>query len=418
MSSLFITNLGSGGGSGGSPSVTVIDGFDSQSPTAALSANSGHILNNEQIKLRTELEESIKKQDEHSKMIASETQLGHVMVDGKTIIIDEFGKISAVGSELTGRFYEQAVLETTEVDQSRWKIPFTDLNYPQDLVIVSQNSTFLPTNKYSIVQVGEEWFVDIPNTSVYPLPIKNNNVFVVMIKGFGGGIASIVQKSYEEKLPTTSIGQNKWEITASNFDPANDTVFPVYNTTIMTEGMYTITEESGKYYITVNNIPSDLPIRNNNLSLKVLYNTVSTGMNDISGQLLIDGSIPEKKLMQNVIDKLNLRIVTFEEQGVVTLGDANAHRPMPFECNIESFDLSVLKTSQQPLAVNIVTTTDFSSWTKLLANDITIPANSHVTSVKLDSPVKINKGQIVRLTVVSTQGDAQSLVINMNVKTI
>lgn len=403
--SMFICSLnGDGGGSG--TDINVIDNLTSQSSTDALSAKQGYILD--------------QNAKTHADKIASDTELGHVMVDGTSIIIDANGKISAVGGGVTptGRFYEQAVLETTAVDQTTWKLPFTDFNYPQDLLIVSQNSTFLNTDMFTVTQIGNDWFVNIPNDSGYPLPIQNNTVFAIAIKGYGGGVTSIVQKSYEEKLVTNIIGQSKWEITTSNFDPVNDTIFPIYNTTLLTEDMYTITQESGKYFITVHDIPNDQPIANNDLSLKVMYNTVSTGMNDISGQLLIDNSVPEKKLMPNLRDKINLRVIAFDEQGSIKIGDAAAHRPMPFECDVKSFDITLLQTSTQDITFNILQTTDFVTWDKLLATDITIPANSHITAFTVPSQVSIAKGKVVRLTIVNTNGDAKSLSINMNVMTI
>lgn len=406
MTSMFVCRPNTGNNGGGGTPTTIIDNLTSTSTTAGLSANQGRILN--------------ENAQTHADKIASITELGHVMVDGTTIVIDADGKISAVGGGVspTGRFYEQAVLETTMVDQTVWKLPFTDFNYPQDLLIVSQNSTLLNTNMYTVTQTGNDWFVNIPNDSGYPLPIVNNTVFAIAIKGYGGGTTSIVQKSYEEKLVTNSIGQNKWEITTNNFDPINDTVFPIYNTTILTEDMYTVTSENGKYYITINDIPNDQPVSHNNLSLKVLYNTVSTGMNDISGQLLIDNSVPEKKLMPNLREKINLRVITFEEQGVIKTGVANAHRPLPFECQVESFDITVLQTSTRDMALNILKTTDFISWDKVLAADIVIPANSHNISFTVPSQVMIQKGTVVRLTIVNSNEEAKSLAVNMNVKTI
>lgn len=406
MTSMFVCRPNAGNGGGGNTPITIIDNLTSTSPTAGLSANQGRILN--------------EKSESHANKIASTTELGHVMADGTTIVIDADGKISAVGSGVqpTGRFYEQAVLETTIIDQTTWKLPFTDFNYPQDLLIVSQNSTFLNTDMFTVTQTGDEWFVNIPNDSGYPLPIQNNAVFAIAIKGYGGGAASIVQKSYEEKLLTNTIGQNKWEITTNSFDPVNDTVFPVYNTTLLTEEMYTITQENGKYFITIDDIPSDQPIANNELSLKVLYNTVSTGMNDISGQLLIDNSVPEKKLMPNLRDKINLRVITFEEQGTIKTGMANAHRPLSFECTVESFDITVLQTSSQDISLNILTTNDFVTWNKVLTTDIIIPANSHSTSLTIPSQVLIQKGTVVRLTIINSNEEAKSLAVNMNVKTI
>lgn len=404
--SMFICSINGDGGSSGGTDINVIDNLTSQSSTDALSAKQGYILDQQN--------------KDHAGKIASDTELGHVMVDGTTIIIDANGKISAVGGGVTptGRFYEQAVLETTEIDQTTWKLPFTDFNYPQDLLIVSQNSTFLNTNMFTVTQTGNDWYVNIPNDSGYPLPIANNTVFAITIKGYGGGTTSIVQQSYEEKLETNTIGQNKWEIKTTSFDPVNDTVFPVYNTTLLTEDQYTITNENGKFYIAINDVPNDLPVQFNNLSLKVLYNTVSTGINDISGQLLIDNSVPEKKLMPNLRDKINLRTIQFEEQGVITVGDKNAHRIMPFSCKVETIDASLLTQSSQIVKFNVKTTDDFQTWINLFATDIEIPANTNVVSTQLPIPVDLDKGKTIRLSITSSQGDGKSLAINMNVKTI
>lgn len=401
---MFVTRP-SDGGSGGTPT-TVIDNLTSTSPTSALSANQGRVLNENALA--------------HADKIASTTSLGHVMVDGTSILIDANGVISAVGGGVTpsGRFYEQAVLETTEVDQSKWKLPFTDFNYPQDLLIVSQNSTLLNTNLYTVTQTGNDWFVNIPNDSGYPLPIANNTVFAIAIKGFGGGATSIVQNSYEEKLVTNAIGQKKWEITSTTFDPVNDTIFPIYNTTMLTKEEYTLSFEGGKHYITINDIPADQPIANNSLTIKVLFNTVSNGMNAISGQLLIDASTPEKKLMPDVQDKINSRTIQFEEQGTINQGDQNAHRNIPFDCKVLSVNATLLTKSADPIVFNVKTTTDFQTWTDLFTGNLTIPANSNMSALTLPNPVDINKGTVVRLTVVSTSGDAKSLAIDLNVKTI
>lgn len=403
--SMFVTRPNQGGG-GGTP-VTVIDNLTSNSASSALSANQGRILN--------------ENAQAHANKIASTTELGHVMVDGTSILIDpSTGVISAVGGGVTptGRFYEQAVLETTIVDQDKWQLPFADFNYPQDLLIVSQNSTLLNTNMYTVTQTGNDWFVNIPNDSGYPLPIANNTVFAIAIKGFGGGATAIVQNSYEEKLVTNAIGQSKFEITNPTFDPINNTVFPIYNSTLLSEDMYTLTVEGGKHIITVLDVPNDQPIQNNSLSVKVLYNTVSNGMDAISGQLLIDGSIPEKKLMQDVQDKLNLRVVTFEEQGTITTGVKDAHRAMPFACEVKSIDVTLLGSSAQDLVFNILQSDDFVVWNDLFSTDIIIPANSHTTSFAVASQVSIPKNKVVRLTVKNTTGDAKSLAVNMNVKTI
>ena len=404
--SMFICSLTGDGGNSGGTDINVIDNLTNQSSTDALSAKQGYILN-----------ENAKA---HANKIASTTELGHVMVDGTSIVINSDGKISAVGGGVspTGRFYEQAVLETTIIDQETWKLPFVDFNYPQDLLIVSQNSTFLNTDMFTVTKTGNDWFVNIPNDSIYPLPIANNTVFAIAIKGYGGGTTSIVQKSYEEKLQTTSIGQNKWEITTSGFDPVNDTVFPVYNSTLLTKDEYTITVENNKHFITINDIPNDQPIKYNNLTMKVLFNTVSTGMNDISGQLLINGSVSEDKLMQNIVDKINSRTIQFEEQGAITAGLKNAHRAIPFSCLVNSVDATVLSKSTSPIKFNIKTTTDFQTWNDLFSSDLEIQANGNIAHMTLPSKANIAKDTVVRLVVTSATGDAQSLAINLNVTTI
>ena len=403
--SMFNPGRGKGGGSGGTP-VTVINDLNSTSASSALSANMGRELK--------------ALHDEHIDKIASTSSLGHVMVDGTSILIDANGVISAVGGGVSpsGRFYEQAVLDTTEIDQTSWKIPFVDFNYPQDLLIVSQNTTLLSIDRFNVIQTGNDWFVNIPNDSGFPLPIVNNKVFVIAIKGFGGGTTSIVQNSYEIELATTSVGQDKWEITSNNFDPINDTVFPIYNSTMLTQNEYTIAEDAGKYYITLNDVPNDIPAQFNNLTLKVLFNTVSNGMNDISGQLLIDKSVPEKKLMQNVQDKINSKTIVFEELGEITIGDKEAHRMMPFSCNVKSVDAVLLQTSSQPLEFNIKQSSDLQTWSNVLPNDIIIPPNTNITTMNLTGQVELLKGKVIRLSVTNTTGDAESLSINLNAMTI
>lgn len=395
---------GSGGGNSGGGTVNVIDNLVTSSSTDALSANQGKVVNDDL--------------QAHKNLIASQNILGHVKVDGTSIVITADGTISATGGGVTpsGRFYEQAVLETTEIDQTTWKIPFADFNYPQDLLIVSQNSVFLNTNMFTVTQTGNDWFVNIPNDSGYPLPIANNAVFIIAIKGFGGGTTSIVQNSYEEKLVTDTIGQSKWEITSSNFDPVNDTIFPLYNTTVLHKEDYFFTEENGIHYINLVNVPNDLPIQYNSLSLKVLYNTVSDGMNAISGQLLIDNSVPEKKLMPNLRDKINTRTIVLGVRGsVANLMHEDVLR-LPFDCEVVSVDITVITPSSTDATVNVRKTTDFTAWNDVF-NNISLPANTNYIRHTPSSQVLIPEGEFIRLFTDAFNG-ASALSVNVVVKTI
>jgi len=362
-SSMFNPNQGTGGG--GSGSVTVIDNLNSNSSGSALSANQGRIL-------KTMI-------TDHSDLIAgvgSTGQLGHVRVDGSTIIIDaNTGIISSVGgSGGDAVAHAQAILPTTIVDQETWKIPFVDYKYPDDLLIVTHNSTVVDTSRYSITQNidGVSWDVNIPKNPLYPRPIADNNVFVIMIKGIGtGGGATVTVEdiltststinalsanmgralkilledhekvkatkttlghvkiddstikinqdgeiyvdheggitkleSYQRVLPTTVVGQNKWQIPLKEFDPVNDTILVSHNTTLLTNEMYEIyTDGEFKGVRILTATPSE--IVNNNMFIIILRNVIADGTSIISGSIIINGTVAENKLSQELQDKIN-----------------------------------------------------------------------------------------------------------------
>lgn len=273
---------------GGSSTIDIVDDLTTGGSDKALSAEQGKILNTNA--------------EAHKSKIASTTELGHVMVDGTTITITPEGVISAIGGASGNGGYKQQLLPTTTIGQNIWIIPFNDYVYPNDLLIVSYNTTLLADNQYAISHNGTNWEVkinDIPSDQ----PIQYNEVFVIMVK-LGGGNRT-VQKTIKLPLTTASTGQNKWEIPLNSFDSVNDEILPIYNTTALMTDMYAITFNNGKYYIEINDIPSNQPIDYNQLLLYIFQNTLSNGVDEISGELLIDGTIQEKKLSQEIIDKLN-----------------------------------------------------------------------------------------------------------------
>jgi len=393
-----------GGNSGGGGTVTVINNLTTDSATSALSAGMGK-----------KLAEMI---NEHDQVIASETVLGHVKVDGQTITINSDGTISAVGGTGgSGVVFKQAILPTTAIGQNSWEIPFDDFIYPNDLLIVSHNTTLLSTDMYTITSSGSKWILNIIDDIPNDLPIDRNHVFVIMIKGGGASSPQVIQKTYHYELDTTAIGQDKWNIPIDSFDSNNDSIMIVHNTTVLMNGMSSIAQNGANLELTINNIPSDLPIDKNNVEVYIFKNTLSNGMNEISGSLLIDNTVPESKLDTATKTKLNQRVIVFGTQGAVETGMQDSYGNITFDCTIESIDITLLQTSNEDMEFNFKTTDDFSTWANILPQNLILEKNTNTKSFDISS-VSLSTVEIIRLDIMSNNTDAKNLVINMNVKLI
>lgn len=208
MSSMFNKRPGQGGG--GAPPTPVADNLVTDSGNIALSARQGIVLDT-----------MIK---DHEKVIASETALGHVKVDGSTIKIDPTtGIISSIASGGDSVTHAQAILPTTVADQQTWNIPFSNYKYPDDLLIVTHNSTVVDTNGYTITQNidGVSWDVNIPMQPQYSRPVDENVVFVIMIKGMGtggGGSSVTVEDVLTSTSPINALSANMGRVLKNQLD--------------------------------------------------------------------------------------------------------------------------------------------------------------------------------------------------------
>lgn len=228
--------------------------------------------------------------------------------------------------------------------------------------------------------------------------------------------SDLIQSSWKSVLPTTSVGQNEWEITLATLDVDNDTIFVVYNTTLLSDDMYTITNVNGKYILKVNNVPSDIPIANNHMYVVVLQNTVSNGVSAISGSLLIDGTIPEEKLDSALREKIDTNTIVLGIRNSVTNAEQNDVFCLPFNFELVRVDVTVITPSSTDAFVNIRKTSDFTVWSDLFDN-ISLPANTHHISFTPSSQVLMAKGEFIRLFTDSFTG-ASALSVNAIVKII
>lgn len=402
-SSMF--NPGRKGGGGGGGTVTVVNNLTTDSASSALSASMGK-----------KLAEMI---DEHSKVKASETVLGHVKVDGTTIAISADGTISSVGGNTggSGVVFKQAVLPTVSIGQNSWEIPFDDFVYPNDLLIVSHNTTLLSTDMYTITSDNSKWILNITDEIPNDLPIDRNHVFVIMIKGGGTSSPQVVQKTYHYKLETTTIGQNKWDIPIQSFDSINDSIMIVYNTTMLMDGMSSVVQNGSNLELTIHDIPNDQPISKNDVEVYIFKNTLSNGIDEISGSILINNTVPESKLEDNTINKINMRTIVFGTQGSIETGLQDSYGTLSFKCEVISVDATLLQPSDEDMEFNFKTTNDFTTWTDILPQNLLLDKNTNSKTFSVQNTT-LDIKDIVRLDILSDNSDAKNLVINMNVKLI
>lgn len=370
-----------GSGSGGGGTIDIIDHLTSTATDKALSANMGR-----------ELDKLI---GTHSTLVASDTVLGHVKVDGSTITIDSDGTISAVGG--SGG-------DTEIID---------DLNS-------TRTDAALSANKGRELKELQDNHKDLIASQTVLGHIKIDGA---TIKVTADGTAytdilsnGIVQTSWQGVIPTTAVGQNEWIIPLGTLDKDNDTIFIVNNTTLLQNDMYTIIEIDGNYVVRVNDIPSDLPISKNNMYVVVLQNTASNGMNAISGSLIIDDTIDEPKLHPDLREKINTRVIISGVKGIVENRMQDDILHVPFDFEVVKITATMLTPSSNTCYVNFKKTTDFVAWTDLFAN-IEILPNTYHTDIPITSQVIVREGEFIRLFTDSFVG-AQSLTVNVVIKTI
>lgn len=437
--SMFVTRPSSGGGGGTpTPPTQVIDNLTTQSAVAALSANMGFVLNGKIVVLAndisdlqlamTALEMSVADFDddldalstaftthESTNVFDGSVHGLRVGVNGLEYLDTTTGTWTTVGSgeQSGGSKWQDQLLTTTIIDQKIWDIPFADYEYPNDLLLVNYNTTWLTTEQYTVQAKsdGTGYELYIPHAVG---EISENSAYLVMFKNSNTNPNGVIQQTYSFFAPTTSVGQNTWDIDLSTFDPNTDNLVVNHNNQILTPDQYTITGNSGAYKITLSNIDSQLPIDENKLFLTVFKNTVGTGTNLVSGLILADDTVPETKLTQSTRDKLAYRTITFETQGIIPNGEQNAQRPLPFSCTIKNFDITLITPAEVDMFVNIKKTTDFVTWTDVLSDDINIPANEYFVNHTPASTIQLNEGEIVRLFINNTSANARSIAVNLN----
>ena len=237
--SMFNSNSMRNNGGGGGSNVNVIDNLNSTSGTDALSARQGGILAEQDRLLSEKVDQNkaeieLKLQQQSSK-IASETELGNVKIDNKTIKITPDGTIYAETTSQNSIFeIHELILPTTQIGQSEWIIP-NEYYTSGDTVIVSHNSTVLDSTMYTLSESGGVVKVTIQNTT--DLPIDKNNVYVVI---FHNKIPDPQFTIYNKVLLTDTVSQKTWTIDTPNFDSTKDSVLVIYNTTILSNNEYSI----------------------------------------------------------------------------------------------------------------------------------------------------------------------------------
>lgn len=106
--------------------------------------------------------------------------------------------------------------------------------------------------------------------------------------------------SYQFVLETTEPSQTSWKIPLVSFNPINDTIIVIRNTSTLAPTMYRIDELLDGYYVTLT-IPTIESPEDNNIGVIILKNVKANFDEMISGKLLIDGSVSIDKLTSELI---------------------------------------------------------------------------------------------------------------------
>ena len=270
---MFNSNSMRNNGGGGGSNINVIDNLNSTSGTDALSARQGGILAEQDRLLSEKVDQNkaeieLKLQQQSSK-IASETELGNVKIDNKTIKITPDGTIYAETTSQNSIFeIHELILPTTQIGQSEWIIP-NEYYTSGDTVIVSHNSTVLDSTMYTLSESGGVVKVTIQNTT--DLPIDKNSVYLVI---FHNKIPDPQFTIYDKTLLTNIVSQKTWTIDTPNFDSTKDSVLVIYNTTLLSNNEYTIVGDKLTLLIETNEA-----IDKNTVSVFVFSNSRPLGGN-------------------------------------------------------------------------------------------------------------------------------------------
>lgn len=127
------------------------------------------------------------------------------------------------------------------------------------------------------------------------------------------GVLSVVGGSSENDgsvnyfqgvLPTAEIGQTKWKIPLTSYNPTKDLTIVSHNNLLLSNDMYNISNKTGENILEITSkIPS--PIAENKVSIIVIMGASSGGaVIDIDGKNIIDGTVPMSKLSIDVQDKI------------------------------------------------------------------------------------------------------------------
>lgn len=181
--------------------------------------------------------------NEHKEAIASTTELGHVKVDGDTIIVDPDGTIKAAQSvNLSGIHNTEIVLTPGTVGQLEFEFAYNDyqpLKHPNMLFL---NTVKQLPDSYTLTKVDDSTVKLVMNE------VPQTDTFVINITIFDGtlpnGQVGFVSK-LEYTLTTNTVGQTEYDFVAPEYEPDKFAVLVFTNSVKMLPTEYTLTNVSG-----------------------------------------------------------------------------------------------------------------------------------------------------------------------------
>ncbi|MGE6515605.1 hypothetical protein [Lysinibacillus sphaericus] len=106
-------------------------------------------------------------------------------------------------------------------------------------------------------------------------------------------------------LATTEENQKTWGLPANSYDAATDSLLVFYNASLLDSSLWNVTGDAGTgYKVNIPDAPIDR-IEDNNVTVTVLRNSISSSPEEISGILLTDASVGLQKLGQDVHNAIN-----------------------------------------------------------------------------------------------------------------
>ena len=253
--------------------------------------------------------------------IATKNTLGGIKPDGVTLSVDPLTGIASVISSNGGSLnFKQQLLITTQNSQQTWDIPFTNFDKDKDLLIVTHNTTVIPTDKYSITTEGSTQKLNLLFTT--PNEIQDNNVFLIMIKGGTSEGSSInLPISANDVSETTTKqfieGTLKSQIT-SNTSTLNNQELRLSNVESTIANISTSDEKvklnalgtSGYLEDFIDN--STLVISNNKLAVNSLQGLTAT-VSEINSLQGVNGNIQAQINSLNAIGNFSTTVMTYSE---------------------------------------------------------------------------------------------------------